>query len=563
MDAEGYRGDYSVGDEVLPRLKWLLFLRVVAITLLLGATAVLHIRAGSSYFTISLVRIYVIIGLTYAFTAISGGVLRWVKNIRPFAYLQVCYDILLITALIAVTGRVFSFLYIVGILSAGIILYRAGALTAAVLGAGCYMVLLIGVNRYGENIRYFNEDFVADVSNLSAPELMYNLGINTVAFFLVALLSNYLTEKLRRTGMQLAEREEDLEVLEAWSENVIRSLPSGLITTDSEGIVNSFNRAAELITGIKAEEVINRPVSELFAPVTSEGSPPEIIYTDKEGNRRYLGMSLSVLESSKGRDIGRILIFQDQTVYREMEEQLKISDRLAAVGQLAAGLAHEIRNPLASISGSIQLLRRDNRFEEDDRLLKILLRETESLNELITEFLHFARPSPGQVKRVNMKELLEETLELFHNRSEGGEGVNAELDCPPDIEVMLDTNLMHQVLWNLLVNASEAMEGSGGISIEVREVIPEAHSEEGKGVRLIVVDEGPGIPEDIKEKVFAPFFTTKEYGTGLGLATVHRSVEYMGGTIRLRSEEEKGTAFIIDLPAKMEKSRQTSKEAAV
>jgi len=558
-----YRGEYPGGGEILPRLKWLLFLRVVAITLLLGATAVLHIRAGDSYFTISLVRIYVIIGMTYAFTVVSGIVLPWVKNIRPFAYIQACYDVLLVTTLIAVTGRVFGFLYIIGILSAAIILHRAGALTAAALSVGGYAALLVGVHRYGESLRYFNEDFVSDVHGLGRFELMYNLGINTVAFFLVALLSSYLSEKLRHTGMQLAEREEDLEVLEAWSENVIRSLPSGLVTTNSEGIINSFNRAAELITGKMAGEMINRPIGELFPQVTPDDAPPEIVYTDKDGNRRYLGMSLSVLKSSKGKEVGRILIFQDQTVYREMEEQLKIRDRLAAVGQLAAGLAHEIRNPLASISGSIQLLRRDNRFEGDDRLLKILLRETESLNDLITEFLHFARPSSGQVKRVNMREMLEEVIELFRHRSEGGEGITTELDCPTDLEVVLDTNLMHQVLWNLLVNASEAMEGSGRITIEVRGAVPESKYDEGKGIRLIIADEGPGIPDDIKDKVFAPFFTTKEYGTGLGLATVHRSVEYMGGSIRLRTEEGKGTAFIIDLPTKAGEPGQTMKEATV
>ncbi len=558
--------DYSIqyGDqeEVFGRLKWAMFLRVVAITLLLGATAILQVRAGSSPFTVSLVSIYALVGVTYLFTAVSGIILRWVRNLRLFAYIQVCYEILLITALISVTGRLFSFVYILGVLAASILLQRVGAVMAAGLSSASYTALLIGVNKFGKALPYFNEDFVEDVRSLGSFELTYNIIVNVIAFFLVAFLASSLTEKLRRTGIKLAEKEEDLEELEAWSENVIRSLPSGLITVDPEGRITSFNLAAELITGKHAWEILGTHLEKLFPEIDPENCPPEMTFIDAEGKKRYLGMSLSVLRSGKGHDIGRIVTFQDQTAYREMEEQLKLSDRLAAVGQLAAGLAHEVRNPLASISGSIQLLRRDQRFIEDDRLLRILLRETERLNILITEFLHFARPTSGQVKRVRLKELLEETIELFKHQAQETGALKTTIACPNELEVYLDTKLFHQVLWNLLINASQAMSDGGEIKLHVEEIVPEPKSGDGRGVRIVVSDTGTGIAEDVKEKVFAPFFTTKVYGTGLGLATAYRSVESMGGRIRFRSEQGKGTDFIIDLPLRREMAKEISKEAA-
>ena len=539
---------YLDRDEIFARLKWAMFLRVVAVTLLLGATAALQLRAGSSPFAVSLVRIYTLIGVTYVFTAASGILLVWVKNPRPFAYFQVCYEILLITALISVTGRLFSFVYILGILSASIILHRFGAFAAAALGSLSYGALLVGVGKYGESLQYLNRDFVEDVRSLGSWEIGYNIGIDITAFFLVASLASYLTEKLRRTGMELAEREEDLEDLEEWNENIIRSLSSGLVTVNQEGMITSFNRAAEEITGREASGIIGRPLEELFPEISLENCPPEITYKNAERKVRHLVLSLSVLRSGKGMDVGRILTFNDQTAYREMEEQLKISDRLAAVGQLAAGLAHEVRNPLASISGSIQILRRDKNFRGDDRLLRILLRETERLNQLISEFLHFARPTSGEIKEVDLKEMLEENVELFKHQVRGRGSIKTTLVCPDNIKAYLDLKLLHQVLWNLLINARDALQGGGEISLLVEEVSREPNSEAERKVRITVSDTGPGIDPELHKKVFTPFFTTKEYGTGLGLATVFRSVESMGGWIRLISEPGEGATFIIELP---------------
>ena len=539
---------YRDREEVFGRLKWVMFLRVVAITLLLGATAMLELRAGASYFTVSLVSIYILISVTYLFTAVSGLILRWIKNPVYFAYVQVCYEILLITALIAVTGRLFSFVYILAILSAGILLHRSGALLGAALSSLSYMALLTGVIKLKQTFRFINRDFVEDVRALNSTELVYNAGVDVIAFFMVGFLASYLTEKLRRTNIRLAEKEEDLEALEAWNENVIRSLPSGLVTTDSDGQVTSFNNAAENITGRKALEVVGSPLEKLFPQVHLDDCPPEISFTDPQGRKKFLGLSLSVLRDSKEQEMGKILTFQDQTLYREMEEQLKISDRLAVVGQLAAGLAHEIRNPLASISGSIQLLRRDMETPEDDRLLRIILRETERLNLLITEFLHFAKPVPGQVSHVNLKNILGEAVELFRHQAGRSGAIRIILNCPERLEVDLDTKLLNQILWNLLVNAAEAMPDGGEIRLSVEEMAHDFRSPDSHGIRIALSDTGPGIPVEIRDKVFAPFFTTKEFGTGLGLATVYRSVESMGGQIRLNTETGRGTSFLIDLP---------------
>lgn len=548
-------------NEMLARLGWAMFLRVIAVTVLLGATAIMDLRTSSSPFTVSLVSIYIIIAVTYVFTAISGIMLRWIRRLGFLAYIQVFYDILLITALISVTGRIFSFLFILAILSASIILHRPGAIVAAWLSSIAYGGLLFGVSEYGRNLRYINRDFFDEVRFLSIPEISYNIGTDAIAFFVVAFLASYLTEKLRRTAIELSRKEEDFQTLEAFSEKIIRSLPSGLITTDNNGDITSFNEAAEFITGKKSAETIGSSLHELFENIDFENCPPEITFVEQSGKKRFLGLSLSVLRSGKGEELGRIIIFQDQTVYREMEQQLKISDRLAAVGQLAAGLAHEVRNPLASISGSIQLLRRDARFSDDDRLFRILLRETDRLNQLITEFLHFARPSQGQLVAVNMKELLGETIDLFQNHAKKSDSLHTELECPANLDILLDTKLLHQVLWNLLINAAQAMPDGGKVNIIVEPIKIKRDSIPESGIGITISDTGPGIPQEIQDKIFAPFFTTKEYGTGLGLAIAYRSVESMGGVIKFTTREGRGTSFIIELPVKHADTADTSREA--
>jgi len=531
------------GDEIYSRLKWALFYRVVALTLLLGATAYMQWRAAESLLVLSLVSIYVLVGATYLFTLISAILLGWLGRSKAFVYVQIIYEALLITALISITGRIFSFVYILSILSASILLRRQGAFIAAAISTAAYSGLLAYVNLYQwrEKLYFINRDFFMEVWGMGIPELVYTIAINASAFFMVAWLSSHLAEQLEQTGQQLREREEDLEELEARSGNIIRSLKSGIVALDREGRITSFNPAAEEITGRSEADMLGKPIVDLFPGLEIENNPIDWVYFHPSRNLCHLSLTSTILRGSRGQEMGTLILFQDQTAFREMQEQLKISDRLAAVGQLAAGLAHEIRNPLASISGSIQLLHQDQYDADEKRLMKIVLRETDRLNKLITEFLHFARPSVGPSKRIHLVEILAETIEIFRQGAEK-EMIKTSLSCPEGLFVEIDPSLLRQILWNLYVNAAEAMDGKGEIAVGV-----ETDGEDSM-IRISVADTGPGIPPEIQEKIFTPFFTTKEFGTGLGLATVYRSVESLGGQVTVRSGPGKGAVVTIELP---------------
>jgi two-component system sensor histidine kinase PilS (NtrC family) len=257
-----------------------------------------------------------------------------------------------------------------------------------------------------------------------------------------------------------------------------------------------------------------------------------------------------VLRDPDGNDFGLILIFQDLTELRQMQEQVRRMDRLAVAGELTAGIAHEIRNPLASLSGSIQMLRDEVDFGPvQQRLMDITLREAERLNALVNEFLLFARPENTVDQSVEVSKVISDTLEMLKNSPELSRVIRIDNDLTEDLWVNVDSQRLQQVIWNLVLNAVQEMRNSGCLSISTR-----ARAEDGvryaheKLAEIMISDTGPGIPQENHGKVFDPFFTTKESGTGLGLTIVHRIVENYGGKIFLRSESGRGTTFILQFP---------------
>jgi two-component system sensor histidine kinase PilS (NtrC family) len=258
------------------------------------------------------------------------------------------------------------------------------------------------------------------------------------------------------------------------------------------------------------------------------------------GGGRALGVSVAPLVDVKDRPVGRILNFLDLTELRRMEEQVLRARRLAIVGQLAAGVAHEIRNPLASISGSIELLRDAPQVDEENRqLMEIVLREVERLNGLVTELLEYARPRERVLGTIELDGLLQETVRVF-SQDRSTSGVAVKLETRP-ARITGDPAQMRQVVWNLLRNAAEAMPQGGEIALSM--------ADEPEWVELVISDTGSGIPAEDLERIFDPFFTTKTHGNGLGLATVHRIVTEHGGTIAVESKAGAGTEFRVRLPA--------------
>jgi two-component system sensor histidine kinase PilS (NtrC family) len=397
--------------------------------------------------------------------------------------------------------------------------------------------------------------------------VFYLVAMNMVAFYLVAVLSAYLSEQVRQKDEELKKRLVDYNELERLYKHIVQNVTSGLITIDDAGRVTSINRTAEEITSYKLEEVYREEIGTLFpgllewcrsngwSPVRGWGklrfSRCETKFQKRDGTMMTLGFSSSPLKDSSDREIGSILIFQDLTALREMEEDLKRADRLAAIGALAAGMAHEVRNPLASISGSIEILKEEmGNSPRHQQLMDIVLREVGHLNSLIADFLLFAKPTvPGRKERISLNEMVEDILRVFANSP----------DCHPEIRLVTkfndelsmrgDPQPIKQVFWNLFINAAQAMPRGGELRVELRRFSPPSPPlGEPTCGEITVSDTGCGIGENEIDKIFDPFFSTKENGTGLGLSIVHSIVETYGGRITVRSQMGRGTTFTIILP---------------
>ncbi len=513
------------------KLTWLTFFRLVMVSVLLGGT-VLAARAGADVAR-QLQPLYILTGGAFAASAAFAAALRARWGLVRIAYAQILVDVVIATVVVGMTGRadsLFLFMYSIAVVNGAILLFRRGAATAGLLSVAGYLL----------------------AHALGPPAGAATLFTHCAAFVATAALAAYLAEQLRTTGEQLEatgeqlrRRESDFAELSALHETVVQSMTAGLVTLDRERRVTFLNRAAEELTGTGLERALGRPAAATFPEFESGVGRGELEHVRGDGARIRLGYSTFPLTARDGRAIGSAVLFQDLTRLREMEEALRRSERLADLGLVAAGLAHEIRNPLASMSGSIELLRdRAGGSGEDQRLMEIVLREAGRLEELVAQFLAFARPAPPRKEPTDVAAVLGETLQVFRNAPQAA-CVRIEAALSPAL-ADCDAAQIRQVAWNLLSNAAQAVgaaDGSDGARIRV------GCGPDPAGARFEVEDDGPGIAPSDLEKLFIPFFTTKPGGTGLGLATVHRIVDAHDGSIRVTSSPGKGSRFSVFLPA--------------
>ena len=502
------------------KLFWLALFRVLTITVLLGGTAMVSWDTRGEAERL-LAPVYGIIIVSYLASIGFALALRRRVGLVPTAYGQIVLDVGVSAGLVAVTGRsesIFVFLFSLAVVNASILLYRAGALTAIALSIPAYLAVTVAQRPF------------------PAATVFAHAG----AFVATAILSAYLAEQLRSTGEQLAARESDLEALTAVHTAVVQSMTGGLLTLDPGGRVTFLNRAGEQMTGIPLETVRGRPAREAFPMFGSRVARDEVELLNPRGERLQLGYSSFPLMDRAGELMGTAVTFQDLTQLRAMEETVKRAERLADLGRLAAGLAHELRNPMASMCGSIELLREQGGVEER-RLIDIALREAERLNVLVTEFLRFARPPPLHRERVDLSVLIGETLEVFA-QDPVASAVRVERDLRPTV-LQCDPAQIRQVVWNLLLNAAQALADRPDRRIRV-----ENRTVDGGAVTLSVQDNGPGVPREELSRIFLPFHTTKPGGTGLGLATVQRIVDAHQGRITVESTPGVGTSFGVRLP---------------
>jgi two-component system, NtrC family, sensor histidine kinase PilS len=553
---------------MLKNVKGLMLGRVIILTLLLTITLLFQLSEKKYFFIPLTNNFYYFIGLFYLVTIVYALFLRKIKNLYRFTFSQIVIDQLFITVLIFFTGGKESFFpitYVFSVIASSMIFYRRGALFSASLSS-----LLFGLLLLLQLYRWINP--LGEPPIYDASQVFYTLIVYIATFYIVAFLSSAVSEELKKKGNELIQKQVDYDHLEAFNRDIIQSLDSGLLTIDLSGNINFLNRTAERILSQNEEQLKDTSIYDLFPKIGTmieqakkKDSAPSPDYqryetplSDRDGRRTYLGFSISPLTDPEGSLIGHTLIFQDITKFKEMEEEMKRVDKMAAVGLLAAGMAHEIRNPLASLSGSIQILKSELTLDDhQEHLMEITLRESERLNALITDFLLFAQPPQTRKVSYPMQRILDETIDLFTHSPSFHNGIRIQRPVArEEIHASVDPDQMKQVFWNLLINAAQSMSNGGDIHVRMGKGndccvtdLPVPPPLRGKEcAKISIIDSGNGMAQEEKEKIFEPFFTTKENGTGLGLSIVHRIIENHNGLIKVESEVGKGSTFTIYLP---------------
>jgi two-component system sensor histidine kinase PilS (NtrC family) len=539
-------------------VRWLVYGRTGFVSLLAAALVGSHL-SGLPLFPLP--PVLTLLAATYLLSAVYLALLGRVRNPTWLAEVQIYGDVVLETILIYLTGgpySVFPFLYLVSILTASIMVAPRES-----FGVATVAVLLHGVTLGAQFYRWLPPAVdlpLARNVGMEGSLTILLISANFCACFLMAYLGTYLAGRLRQARGEAHRSEASLAALRALHEDIVQSVASGLLTFDRRGTVTSVNRTAEALCVRREAELRGVRWETLFPgappfPTVWEGleggaarrarSETELVRSD--GSRLPVGMSLSFLRRGRG----AICSFQDLTDIKRMEEQVRQADRLAAIGRLAAGLAHEIRNPIGSIRGSVEVLGGSLDLQGDDRrLMDIVLRESDRLDAIIRDFLQFSRPPRLVRVPTDVPAMLDEILLMLSNHG-GVQGADtprvqirrdvAESTAKADV----DPAQMRQALWNLCLNAVEAMPQGGELRVGVRMITSEA----GRILMEITVeDTGVGITAAELTQVFEPFFTTKPQGTGLGLAIAHRIVEDHGGEIRVQSEPWRGSRFTISLP---------------
>jgi len=532
------------------RIGWFILLRVVVVSAFLTSTLFLDLHLDSAAEGVRTVVIRLVLA-TYLFSLISYAVLKLTKRqVRTLSYAQIVWDLLLVTTLILVTGGVsspYAFLYFLSIVSASVLLARSEAYYTASLCVILYGAIL-DFQFYG---RLTGLGLPPSAAQSSGPGyIFYLIFLYATSFFLTAFLAGSLAERARRSESALQEKEIDYAELERLNSSIVSTIQSGLVTVTPKLRIRVFNRYAEMLTGLTQQRAYDRLLSEVFpgladqAVVAQSPRQGEFEHLGPEGEQMLLSFKSVPLTGTDGEPNGAVLDLHDLTQMKRLAGELKRADELAAVGALSARMAHEIRNPLAAISGSVQLVAlREWPDEKDKRLFSIILRETDRLDSLLRDFLLYAKPATPAKVPLQLRGLIAELSPLL-DRDPRLEGVTIENRVPNHVVVVFDKDQCKQVFWNLIVNGAEAISGEGRIVID-------ASMQRGGDrdqVRIRVKDNGQGMSEADVKRVFEPFFTTKKGGTGLGLATVYRIVETHGGRLAVSSKEGKGTTMTLFLP---------------
>jgi two-component system sensor histidine kinase PilS (NtrC family) len=538
------------------KLLWLIAGRAAVLTVLLGSGLAMKVVSPETL-PISTDTLFGLIAVAYGLTIAYALLLERTMKHPWVADVQLAIDAVVVSGIVDQTGGVnsyFSSLYALPIIAASIVQSRRGAWLVCILTCLLYGGIVAGQYSGALPVTGFTAQILPPVKLA-----LYTVTLNILGFVAIALLTGYLAEGLRQADIRLQQASDEIQDLQAFSRHVIDSLTSGLVTTDIEGRIITFNRAASVITGIPESEAIGANAAIIFNLPIELGSffgarderprlpRVDFHYTRRDGREVEMGLSTAVLMTPRG-EAGFLLTFQDVTEARRLEREAQIQQRLAAVGEMAAGIAHEIRNPLASIAGSMQILRQDLALTPDQaQLMDIVLRESERLNETIRSFLAYAKPQRQSLVTVDVGRVITETATILENSPELSDAHVISLEIPTEpCLLQADEGQLRQIVWNLATNGLRAMAAGGRLTLGVRD----AASPEGEpGVLIEVRDEGRGIPKGELDGIFQPFRTGFPRGTGLGLSIVQRIVADYGGQINVSSAPGQGTAVSVRFPA--------------
>jgi two-component system sensor histidine kinase PilS (NtrC family) len=541
---ENTEGRYSLAQ----KLSWLILGRLTAAVVLFVARGLWFHGRNAGTWPESLAPLLIVAALTLVYALARS----FSKALLLQARIQFLIDIALVTWLVWITDVIHSpyiAIYIVVIAASSLFLGPRDAvfisLGSAITFTSSALLVLNGFGRVPSG----------ELLDSSRVQTFQSIGLFDIAFLVVGLLSAQLAGRHARSDVRLQAATQSLATLRALHERIVESIRSGVVTTDLQGRIYTFNAAAAEITGYREADVRGQDASIFFGElgkiiedsteltIAPDASPRfEADCLTAEGLRLRLGFSVSPLFSEVGDTTGTVITFQDLTHIRALEETSRRQDRLAAIGRMAASIAHEIRNPLAAMRGSIQMLRADMEGESSQtELMEIILRESDRLNRIISDFLSYARPRSIIQSQVDVGELLRRTFTLLRNSAEINERQVIKEEVPKSpVLVDADAEQIQQVFWNLARNALQSMPGGG----ELRAMV---QNQPNGRIRIAFSDTGRGMSPQQVEQLFEPFSSTTG-GTGLGLSIVYQIIRDHGGTINVRSREGQGTTITIELP---------------
>jgi two-component system sensor histidine kinase PilS (NtrC family) len=532
-------------------------LRLAVATVLLGSALVVQLRAPGTF---PVNPFFLLIAVVYGVSLLFIASLRFTTRFPWLTDVHFAFDVVIVSGAVAFTGgltSLFASLYVLPIIAASTLQFRRGALQVAALGSLLYGAIVLVQYGVASGLMDPVLAFEVGADLPRANVAQYTVGLNVFGLFAVAFLSGSLAERARRADVKLEEASEQLADLQFFNQYVIDNLVSGLATADEDHKLLTFNRSAMLITGHPLLSVVGKLAPEILQlPETFRQTLDEDLRRTRSKRTDFqyhrpddqvidLGLSVAQLPLPNGR-LGYLYTFQDVTDLKRLERGAQLQKRLAVVGEMAAGIAHEIRNPLASMSGSMQILRQELPLSSDQaQLMDIVLRESERLNDTIRSFLAYARPQRFEVQHLDLRRVVQDTATILRNSTEIGDQHTIEVKLSADeVLVEADENQVRQIVWNLATNGLRAMPEGGALELcAMREVLDGGYS----GV-LTVTDQGVGIAAEEIDGIFQPFRGSFGKGTGLGLAIVHRIVSDYNAKIEVQSRPNDGTTFRVAFP---------------